>query len=64
MWIHNLKQRLGAVNENGALGVPDNKVLIHTEWWVQIGRTWEGVFKVIGTWDDKLSESSENGSIL
>jgi hypothetical protein len=53
----------GVVDENGALGVPESKMSVSTEWWVQIDRIWEGVFEVLGTWNDKLSESSENRSI-
>ena len=53
----------GVVNENGALGVPESKISVSAEWWVQISRTWKEVFEVLGTWNDKLSESSENGSI-
>ena len=43
--------------------MPESKVSVPTEWWVQIGQTWEGVFEVLGTWNDKLLESSEKGSI-
>jgi hypothetical protein len=43
--------------------VLESKVLVPAEWLVHIGRTWEGVSKVLGTWDDKLSESLEKGSI-
>jgi hypothetical protein len=39
----------------------ESKVLVPAEWLVHIGRTWEGVSKVLGTWDDKLSESLEKG---
>jgi hypothetical protein len=45
-----------AVNENGASGVLESKVSVPADWWVQIGRTWGWVSKVLGTWDDKLSE--------
>jgi hypothetical protein len=47
----------GVVDENGASGVPESKVSVPAEWWVQIVRTWKGVFEVLETWDDKLSES-------
>jgi hypothetical protein len=43
--------------------VLESKVSVPAEWLVQIGWTWEGVSKVLGTWDDKLSKSSEKGSI-
>jgi hypothetical protein len=47
-----------------AWGVVDkNKVSVPAQWLVQIGWTWERVSKVLGTWDDKLSESLEKGSI-
>ena len=36
---------------------------IHAEWLIRIGQTWEEVFEVLGTWDDKLSESLEKRSI-
>jgi hypothetical protein len=39
--------------------VLESKVSVSAEWLVYIGRTWEGVSKVLGTWDDKLSESLE-----
>ena len=39
----------------------ESKVLVPVEWLVHIGQTWEGVSKVLGTWDDKLSESLEKG---
>jgi hypothetical protein len=39
--------------------VLESKVLVPAEWLVHIGRTWEWVSKVLGTWDDKLSESLE-----
>jgi hypothetical protein len=45
-----------AVNENGASGVLESKVSVPADWWVQIGRTWGWISKVLGTWDDKLSE--------
>ena len=45
-----------AVNENRASGVLESKVSVPADWWVQIGRTWGWVSKVLGTWDDKLSE--------
>ena len=54
-----LDEACEAVDENRASSVPESKVLIPAEWWVQIGRTWGGVYEVLGTWDDKLSESSE-----
>jgi len=33
--------------------------LVSTKWLVRIGRTWEEVCKVLGTWDDKLFKSLE-----
>jgi len=45
-----------AVNENRASGVLKSKVSVPADWWVQIGRTWGWVSKVLGMWDDKLSE--------
>ena len=39
----------------------ESKVLVPAEWLAHIGRTWEGVYKVLGTWDDKLPESLEKG---
>jgi hypothetical protein len=53
----------GAVDENGASNVLESKVSVPADWWVQIGRTWGGVSKVLGTQDDKLSESLEKGFI-
>ena len=53
----------GTVDENGASSVPKSEVLIHVKWWVQIGRTCGGVSEVLGTYDDKLSESLEKRSI-
>jgi hypothetical protein len=47
----------GTIEENRASGVRESKVLV-VEWSIQICRTWGGVFKVLGTWDDKLFESS------
>jgi len=44
------------VNENRASGVLKSKVSVPADWWVQIGRTWGWVSKVLGMWDDKLSE--------
>ena len=41
----------------------ESKVSVPAKWLVQIGWTWKGVSKVLGTWDDKLSESSKKGSI-
>jgi hypothetical protein len=51
------------VEENEASGVLESKKSIPAEWSVWIGRIWGGVFKVLGTWDDKLLESSEKKSI-
>ena len=62
----------GTIEEEGALGVPESKVSVPAEWSVPIGRvqckgngvrTREEVFEVLGNWDDKLLESSENWSI-
>ena len=39
----------------------ENKVYVPTEWSIWIGRTWGGIFKVLGTWDDKLPKSLEKG---
>ena len=47
----------GIVKENGVSSVLESKVLIHAEWSVWIGWIWGCVFEVLGTWDDKLSES-------
>jgi hypothetical protein len=49
----------GTIEVNVALDVLESKVSILVEWLVRIGRTWWGVFEVLGTWDDKLSESLE-----
>jgi hypothetical protein len=49
----------GTIDENETSGVLESKVSAPAEWWVQIGRTWGEESKVLGTWDDKLSESSE-----
>ena len=54
-----LDEAWGVVDENEASGVLESKVLVPAEWLVHIGRTWEGVSKVLGTWDNKLSESLE-----
>ena len=43
-----------AVDENGTSGVPESKVSVHVEW---------SVFEMLGTWDDKLSESVEKRSL-
>jgi hypothetical protein len=60
------------IEENGSLGVQESKVLIIAKWSVQIGQveckgneviTWERGFEVLGTWDDKLLESSKKKSI-
>jgi hypothetical protein len=39
----------GAVDEYEALGVPESKVSVSVNWWVQIGRAWWGVSKVLET---------------
>ena len=44
----------GAVDENGASNVPESKVSVPAELWVQIDQTWGQV---------SLPESSEKGSI-
>ena len=44
----------GALDENGASGVSENKVSVPTKLWVQIDRAWGKVW---------LPESLENGSI-
>lgn len=36
---------------------------VPAKWLVWIGRTWEEVCEVLGTWDDKLFKSLEKGSI-
>jgi len=48
-----LEEAWGAIDENGASGVPESKLSVSVEWWVQIDRTWEGVSEVLGTLDDK-----------
>jgi len=53
----------GTIEVNIALDVLESKVSILVEWLVRIGRTWGGVFEVLGTWDDKLSESLEKWSV-
>jgi len=53
----------GAVDENWGSDVLESKVLVPVKWWVETEWTWEGVLKVLGTWDDKLAEFSEKGSI-
>jgi hypothetical protein len=53
----------GDVYKNGASDVPESKVSVPVDWWVQIGRTWGGASKVLGTQDDKLSKSLEKGFI-
>jgi hypothetical protein len=40
----------GTVNENVDSGVPESKVSVLAEWWVQINWTWKGVSEVLGTW--------------
>ena len=45
---------LGAIDKNGASGVPESKVPVPAELWVQIDRTWGDV---------SLPESSEKGFI-
>jgi hypothetical protein len=35
----------GAVDENGASGVPKSKVSVPAEWWVETERTWEGYLR-------------------
>jgi len=54
-----LDEAWGVVDDNEASGVLESKVSVSAKWLVYIGRTWEGVSKVLGTWDDKLSESLE-----
>ena len=44
----------GTIEEEGASKVLESKVSVPA---------WEGVSEVLGTWDDKLSESLEKGSI-
>jgi hypothetical protein len=36
---------------------------VSAKWSLWIGRTWEEMFEVLGTWDNKLSESSKKVSI-
>ena len=51
------------IEENEASGVLESTVLVPVEWSVWICLTWGEVFEVLGTWDDKLSKSSEKWSI-
>ena len=53
----------GAVYKNEASDVPESKVSVPVDWWVQIGRTWGGASKVLGTQHNKLSKSLEKGFI-
>ena len=46
------------IEEKGVSSVLESKVSVSAEWSIRIGRTWEEVFEVLRTWDDKLSESS------
>jgi hypothetical protein len=49
--------RCGSTILDGASGVLESKVSVPTKWSIWIGRTWGGVFEVLGTRDDKLLES-------
>jgi hypothetical protein len=50
---------LRGYKQKGVSNISESKVLVPAEWLVQIGWTWEELFKVLGTWDDKLSESKK-----
>jgi len=47
----------GTIKEKRASNVSESKMSVPAKWLVQIGQTWEEVFEVLGTWDNKLSKS-------
>ena len=49
--------------QKGVSNISESKVSVSAEWLVQIGWTWEELFEVLGTWDDKLSESKKKKRI-